>query len=63
MCIRIEKLKQREFDPDEQIRQEVVKTICETAAENITCVPDMVNYLYHLMCVGLQVFVYSYLMF
>lgn len=36
-----EKLKQREFDPDEQIRQEVVKTICETAAENISCVPDM----------------------
>ena len=39
----LEKIKQRELDPDEQIRQEVVKTICEAAAESITCVPDMVK--------------------
>ena len=44
VCLHSEKIKQREFDPDEQIRQEVVKTICEAAAESITCLPDMVSH-------------------
>ena len=50
MCMHSEKIKQRELDPDEQIRQEVVKTICEAAAESITCVPDMVKQLIHGNC-------------
>lgn len=61
-----EKLHQRELDPDEQIRQEVVKTICETAAENIICVPDMVKQVTHLKCIDTDcgfLFYCSYLMF
>jgi len=46
-CIFAERLCQRALDPDEQIRLEVVRTICEAAAENLSCVPDMVNNYFH----------------
>ncbi|XP_065884867.1 sister chromatid cohesion protein PDS5 homolog B-like [Dysidea avara] len=38
-----ERLCQRALDPDEQIRLEVVRTICEAAAENLSCIPDVLT--------------------
>ena len=38
----IDKLHERQRDPDERVRQEVVITICDAAAENISGVSDQV---------------------
>ena len=37
------KLDERQRDPEERVRQEVVLTICEAAAENINCISDKVG--------------------
>ena len=39
-----DKLHERQRDPDEKARQEVVMTICEAASENIDSVTDQVGY-------------------
>lgn len=39
-----DKLHERQRDPDEKARQEVVVTICEAASENIDSVTDQVVY-------------------
>ena len=38
----LDKLHERQRDPDERVRQEVVITICDAAAENISGVSDQV---------------------
>ena len=38
----LDKLHERQRDPDEKVRQEVVITICEAASENIDSVTDQV---------------------
>ncbi|KAL9973177.1 hypothetical protein ACROYT_G019595 [Oculina patagonica] len=35
-----DKLHERQRDPDERVRQEVVATICDAASENISCISD-----------------------
>ncbi|KAJ7363327.1 Sister chromatid cohesion protein PDS5 A [Desmophyllum pertusum] len=52
-----DKLHERQRDPDERVRQEVVKTICEAAAENINCISDQLLDDWHvrreaMMCLG-----------
>ena len=39
-----EKLLERSQDMDEKVRLEAVKTICEIASENLTCVSNKVCY-------------------
>ena len=41
ICI-LDKLHERQRDPDERVRQEVVITICDAAAENISSISDQV---------------------
>ena len=38
----LDKLHERQRDPDERVRQEVVATICEAASEHITSISDQV---------------------
>ncbi len=38
----LDKLHERQRDPDERVRQEVVATICDAASENISCISDQV---------------------
>ena len=42
LCYFLDKLHERQRDPDERVRQELVATICEAASENISCVSDQV---------------------
>lgn len=37
-----DKLHERQRDPDERVRQEVVMTICEAASEHISSISDQV---------------------
>ena len=41
-CLFSDKLHERQRDPDERVRQEVVSTICEAASENISSISDQV---------------------
>lgn len=40
---RAEKLQDRFYDREERVRMEVVKMVCETAAENFDAVPKTVR--------------------
>lgn len=40
----LEKLRERQRDPDEKVRMEVVSTICEAASEKCESVPEKVKY-------------------
>ena len=41
-CLFLDKLHERQRDPDERVRQEVVATICEAASEHINSISDQV---------------------
>lgn len=44
------KLHDRFYDKEERVRMEVVKSVCEVAAENFDAVPKIVSFVLKVLC-------------
>ena len=45
-CVAAGKLHERWYDREDKVRLEVVRAVCEAAADNIQAVPQMVSWRY-----------------